>query len=68
MQRLFDVVGAAELLNVSPWTVRAYIRQGRLHPVRFGRLVRLELSELQTFVETAKGISARPINSEGGQQ
>ena len=42
MEQLHDVRSAARLLAVSPWTVRVYIRQGKLHPVRIGRLVRLE--------------------------
>ena len=42
MNQLYDVNAAARQLAVSPWTVRAYIRQGKLHPVRIGRLVRLD--------------------------
>jgi len=42
MNQLYDVNTAARQLAVSPWTIRAYIRQGKLHPVRIGRLVRLD--------------------------
>jgi len=58
MKPLFDVNGAAQLLAISPWTVRAYIRQGKLHPVRIGRLVRIEETEIQEFVAGAKGTSS----------
>ena len=54
MKMLHDVEQAAELLAVSPWTIRAYIRQGKLRPVRIGRLVRLELEELTRFVADNK--------------
>ena len=49
MNPLHDVRSAAQLLAISPWTVRAYIRQGKLVPVRIGRLVRLEEEELARF-------------------
>jgi len=54
MERLLDLVEAAKVLAVSPWTVRAYIRQGKMSPVHIGRLVRLEPSEIQRFIEAAK--------------
>src|SRR5262249_26486562 len=51
MKPLYDVKMAAEALAISPWTVRAYIRDGKLRPVRIGRLVRLEVAELDRFVD-----------------
>jgi excisionase family DNA binding protein len=54
MEPLHDVKSAAKLLAVSSWTVRAYIRQGKLHPVRIGRLVRLDEEELARFVEKSR--------------
>lgn len=55
MEPLQDVESAARLLSISPWTVRAYIRQGKLNPVRIGRRVLLEEAELERFVAEAKG-------------
>jgi excisionase family DNA binding protein len=52
--KLYDVKDVARMLAVSPWTVRAYIRSGKLLPVRIGRLVRLEERELERFVAKAK--------------
>jgi excisionase family DNA binding protein len=54
MEALHDVTDAARLLAVSVWTIRAYIRQGKLHAVRIGRLVRLDEQELCRFVAEAK--------------
>ena len=56
MQHLFSVGEAAELLGISPWTVRAYIGKGKLAPVRLGRRVLLEEEELERFVATAKSV------------
>jgi len=55
MEPLHDVRSAAKLLAVSPWTVRAYIRQGKLLAVRIGRLVRLTTEELERFTQEAAG-------------
>ncbi len=55
MKALHDVKDAAALLAVSPWTVRAYIRAGKLKPIRLGRLVRLDEEEIQRFVMEASG-------------
>lgn len=54
MNQLYDVNDAARQLAVSPWTVRAWIRQGKLRPVRIGRLVRLDEDELSRFVASNK--------------
>ncbi len=50
MQRLRNVHEASELLGISPWTVRAYIREGKLRPVRLGRRVLLAEGELERLV------------------
>ena len=38
---------AAQILRVHERTVRRWIREGRLHARRFGRLVRIQRSELE---------------------
>lgn len=50
MTSLKSVDQAADLLGISPWTVRAYVRDGHLRPVRIGRRVLLEETELERFV------------------
>jgi|GEM_PF-1613765 len=57
MENLLDVEKAGEALGVSPWTVRAYIRDQKLIPVRLGRRVLLEPSELRRFVNEAKQVN-----------
>ena len=64
MKQLYDVKGAGELLAVSPWTIRAAIRNGKLRAVRIGRLVRLDEEELQKFVAEAKGNGGITENQE----
>ena len=54
MKPLYDIPSAAELLKVSSWTIRAYIRQGKLRPIRVGRLLRFDEQELEKFVSRAK--------------
>jgi excisionase family DNA binding protein len=64
MKALKSVEQAAELLGISPWTVRSYLKQGRLPAVRIGRRVLLQEEDLQQFVTASK---AQPI-SRGSEQ
>jgi excisionase family DNA binding protein len=50
MQPLRSVEQAGELLGISPWTVRNYIKTGKLKPVRLGRRVLLTEGELERLV------------------
>lgn len=43
---------AAELISVSPWTIRKWIQQGKLVPTRLGRRVCLTPDALRKFVYT----------------
>jgi len=54
MRALKSVEEAAGLLGISPWTVRSYIKTGRVRPVRLGRRVLLEEAELERFVAEGK--------------
>jgi excisionase family DNA binding protein len=65
MNQLLDVVAAARLLAISPYTVRMYLRTGKLRPIRIGRRVLLEESELQRFVDEAR-TSQLPQESQSG--
>jgi excisionase family DNA binding protein len=64
MKPLKSIQEAAGLLGISPWTVRSYIRAGKLRPVKLGRRVLLEETELERFVAQGKG----PNNSEQVEQ
>ncbi len=50
MKQLHDVNSAARLLSISPWTVRSYIHDGKLKPVRIGRRVLLSEDELERLI------------------
>lgn len=54
MEQLKSVEEAAETLALSPWTVRAYIRQGKITPVRIGRRVLIEPREIQRVIEQGR--------------
>jgi len=51
---LWNVEQAAAALAISPWTVRAYVRQRRMRPVRIGRRVLFEPAECQRFLKACK--------------
>jgi excisionase family DNA binding protein len=57
MSPLRSVKQTAELCGISPWTVRSYIRQGKLRPIRIGRRVLFDEQELERFI----GMAARPV-------
>jgi len=50
MRALKSVEEAAVLLGISKWTIRGYIRDGKLKPVRLGRRVLLTEDELERLV------------------
>jgi excisionase family DNA binding protein len=58
MEALMSVEKAAETLGISPWTVRAYLREGKLQPVRIGRRVLLQPTELERFVNESIVVQA----------
>jgi excisionase family DNA binding protein len=45
---------AAAALGLSPWTIRQYIREGKIRGIRIGRRVLIEPSELQRLVEQGR--------------
>jgi excisionase family DNA binding protein len=60
MEPLQSVEEAARSLSLSAWTVRAYIRQGKIRPVRIGRRVLLEERELRRVIEQGRSQGAHP--------
>jgi excisionase family DNA binding protein len=45
---------AAELTGLSHWTLRQYIRDGKLKAIRIGRRVLIEPSELHRLVDAGR--------------
>ncbi len=54
MRALKSIEEAAGLLRISKWTVRAYIRDGKLRAIRLGRRVLIEESELERLIASGK--------------
>jgi excisionase family DNA binding protein len=49
-----NVREAARLLSLSPWTIRLYLRTGKLRAVKIGRRILLERSELRRIIELGR--------------
>jgi len=46
---------AAETVGLSHWTLRQYIREGKIAAIRLGRRVLIEPGELERLVEQGRG-------------
>lgn len=53
-ERLLTLVEVADLLRVSPHTVRAWVRKGKLYPMRICRRLLFHPDELARFLAEAK--------------
>ena len=51
---------AADALGLSHWTLRSYVKQGKLAAVRIGKRILIEPSALQQLIE--KGRQAKKEN------
>lgn len=49
--RLLTTEEAADLLRLSPWTLRHWVLDRRIRCVRLGRLVRFRLADLEAFID-----------------
>ena len=54
LPQLLDLLTVAELLSVSPHTIRAWVRKGRLKPVRICRRLLFDPAEVARFVAEAR--------------
>lgn len=52
-ERLLTLAEVADLLRVSPHTIRAWVRKGRLQPVRICRRVLFSPAVVSRFVNVA---------------
>jgi excisionase family DNA binding protein len=66
MERLYSVDEAAELVRVSHWTIRTWIRTGKLRGSKFGKRRVIRESELQrVLVDDPRPLE--PKKSRGGK-
>jgi excisionase family DNA binding protein len=66
MESLVPIDRAAQLLGISSWTVRKFLRVGKIKSVHIGRRVLIEQSELRRIVEQGKE-SRESANGDAGQ-
>jgi excisionase family DNA binding protein len=50
MEELLSINRAAELLSISPWTIRAWITQGKIGSVKLGSRRLVSQSELNRLI------------------
>ena len=53
------VADAAMLIDVSPWTIRKWIKERRIRIYRFGGAVRIRESDLLSFAKITPGINEK---------
>ena len=59
-EQLLSVEETASLLSISTWTVRAWVRSGRLSSVKLGARVLLPASEIQRVIDGARRLAMPP--------
>ena len=47
---------AAEAVGLSHWTLRLYVRQGKIRALKIGRRVLIEPGELQRLIEQGRKV------------
>ena len=63
--RLYSVEVAAQLLDVSPWTLRRHVSEGRIRAVRVGRLVKISNAEVARLASEGLPSLAGPVEEAG---
>jgi excisionase family DNA binding protein len=61
IEKLLSIQDAATLLSISPWTVRLYLKSGKLSRIRIGRRVLLEQSEIRRFIAALRNDTPKAI-------
>jgi len=56
-ERFRKIESAAELIDVSIWTIRKWVNQRKIRTYRFGRSVRIKESDLFSLAEVTPSIS-----------
>jgi excisionase family DNA binding protein len=64
IERLYTVVEAAGVLRVSPWTVRAWLAEGRLRRKKLGSRVVITASQLQEVIDQGLKLPKTRVRTE----
>jgi excisionase family DNA binding protein len=56
-KQFFKIEDVAKILDVSPWTVRKWIKQRKIRTYRFGGAVRLKISDIMLFAQISQSLS-----------
>jgi excisionase family DNA binding protein len=56
-KQFLKIEHVAKILDVSPWTVRKWIKQRKIRTYRFGGAVRLEISDIMLFAQISQSLS-----------
>jgi excisionase family DNA binding protein len=51
---LLQIEDTSAILGLSHWTLRRFVRDGRLRAVRIGRRLMIEASEVERFIEEGR--------------
>jgi excisionase family DNA binding protein len=63
---LYNVTEAARVLSLSPWTLRRWIKEGKLESVRLGRRVLITVDELSRLVDAGRSPALPSVQSPAG--
>lgn len=61
-ERLLILVEVADLLRVSPHTVRAWVRKGRLQPLRICRRLLFDPAEVSRFLTETRSTEMATVS------
>ncbi len=54
MEALMNIERAAEMLSLSPWTIRSWIRKKKLKAIKLGSRIVVEPQSLRELISEAK--------------
>lgn len=63
---LLSIPESADVLRLSPWTIRKYINQRKIRPIRIGRRVLIEYAEIERIIEQGRQNGQQLTNSKLG--
>jgi excisionase family DNA binding protein len=63
-EKFFTTEQVANILQVHPFTILKYIKQGKLKGIKLGRIYRIKESDIQKFLEERTTISAESAPKE----